>query len=214
MKILVLQESNWLERGPHQQHHLMESLSLRRHKIHVIDYDILWESKKNRRVIKPCETFFPEGKARKGTKIKVIRPAIIQIPLLSYLSIPVTHGLAIIDEIRYFKLDVIVSFGIMNAFVGRQLARLYRIPFACYLIDQLHTLLPLRSAASVAKRIEGIVISSSDKFFVINKGLKEYAVAMGAPEQNGSGGKGYRDGHGIKERWGQEMRSRSGWSSQ
>ena len=42
MKILLVQESDWLKRNPHQQHHLMERLSLRGHEIVVIDYDIDW----------------------------------------------------------------------------------------------------------------------------------------------------------------------------
>lgn len=148
--------------------------------MHVIDYDILWNSKQGRRAVKPREIFTPEGKVRKGAKIKLIRPAIIQMPVLNYLSIPITHGFAIIDEIRTFKPDIIVSFGILNAFVGQKLSRLYKVPFACYLIDHLHTLLPLKGAEPIAKRMESSVISSSAKTFVINKGLKDYAIAMGA----------------------------------
>ncbi len=180
MNILVLQESNWSERGPHQQHHLMERLSLANHKVHVIDYDILWDSRPKRRVLKLRETFSPKGKTKEGSRILLIRPAIIQMPVLNYLSIPITHGLEIIEEIRRFKPDIIVSFGILNAFVGRKLSRLYGVPFACYLIDHLHTLLPLKRAEAIAKKVEGSVIASSDRVFVINKGLKDYAIAMGA----------------------------------
>jgi len=42
MRILVVQESDWLKRNPHQQHHLMERLSQKAHEIRVIDYDIDW----------------------------------------------------------------------------------------------------------------------------------------------------------------------------
>lgn len=44
MKILVVQESDWLERNPHQQHHLMERMAERGHQIKVIDYPIDWPS--------------------------------------------------------------------------------------------------------------------------------------------------------------------------
>jgi len=40
MKLLVLQETDWIKRGPHQQHHLMDRMALRGHEVHVIDYDI------------------------------------------------------------------------------------------------------------------------------------------------------------------------------
>ena len=48
MKILLVQESDWLKRNPHQQHHPMERLSLRGHEITVIDYNIDW--KKNHKL--------------------------------------------------------------------------------------------------------------------------------------------------------------------
>ena len=43
MKLLVLQETDWIKRGPHQQHHLLDMMALRGHEIHVIDYDYLWK---------------------------------------------------------------------------------------------------------------------------------------------------------------------------
>ena len=48
MKILVVQESDWIKRNPHQQHHLMERLSLRGHQVRVIDYPIEWKEEKGR----------------------------------------------------------------------------------------------------------------------------------------------------------------------
>jgi len=39
MKILVVQESDWVLRGPHQNHHLMERLSIKWHEVRVIDYE-------------------------------------------------------------------------------------------------------------------------------------------------------------------------------
>jgi hypothetical protein len=42
MKILLLQDAEWRKKGPHQQHHLMELLSLRGHEIMVIGFDQLW----------------------------------------------------------------------------------------------------------------------------------------------------------------------------
>ena len=41
MRIIVVQETDWQRRGPHQQHHLFERLSLRGHAITVLDYPIL-----------------------------------------------------------------------------------------------------------------------------------------------------------------------------
>ena len=41
MNILVIEETDWLTRGPHGQHHIFERLSLNpRNNITVFDYDI------------------------------------------------------------------------------------------------------------------------------------------------------------------------------
>ena len=49
--MLLVQESDWLSRNPHQHHHLMERLSVRGHAVRVIDYDIDWKKKKRRPLI-------------------------------------------------------------------------------------------------------------------------------------------------------------------
>ncbi len=46
MKILFVQETDWLRRNPAQQHHLAELLSLRGHQVRAIDYEILWRQGK------------------------------------------------------------------------------------------------------------------------------------------------------------------------
>src|SRR3972149_5428730 len=41
MRILAVQETDWLRRGPHQQHHLLERLAGRGHPVPVLDYQRL-----------------------------------------------------------------------------------------------------------------------------------------------------------------------------
>jgi glycosyltransferase involved in cell wall biosynthesis len=178
MRILVLQESNWIERGPHQQHHLIERMSLRGHEIRVIDYDILWPKKPNRKILKPREDFGYVHKIFPDARIRLIRPAIIQMPILDYLSIPVSHGLEILKQIREFRPHVIISFGILNAFVGVMISKRGKIPYVYYLIDHLHTLIPFQSAIPIARFFEKKTMQSADRVLVINKGLGEYATSM------------------------------------
>jgi len=84
MKILLVQESDWLKRNPHQQHHLMERMSLRGHEIIVIDYDIDWkkESKKkpNKKIFDKRVVFDNIHKIFPEVKVKVIRPFSLKIP--------------------------------------------------------------------------------------------------------------------------------------
>src|SRR5690242_10606533 len=53
MRILVLQESDWIERGPHQPHHLLERMAQRGHEVRVIDFEIGWRDRVTRERIAP-----------------------------------------------------------------------------------------------------------------------------------------------------------------
>ncbi|MCX9085920.1 MAG: glycosyltransferase family 4 protein [Candidatus Methanoperedens sp.] len=182
MRILLLQETDWISRGPHTQHHLMERLSLKGHEIRVIDYNLLWKQQKDKRIFKKHEKLGNQVKIFKNARVELIRPAILQMPIFDYLSIPLTHHREIKKQILEFKPDVILSFGILNARVGAKLARKYKIPYVYYVIDHLHTLLPLRIARPVAKAFEKKNLKLADRVLVINKGLVDYAVDLGCDE--------------------------------
>jgi len=162
----------------------MERLRLKNHEITVIDYDILWTKKNLRSLWKPTEYITVAGKVAKEATIRLVRPAILQLGLMCYLSIPFTHGYAMLKETKRARPDLILSFGILNGFVGKNISKLFGIPFVCYLIDHLHTLLPLKAGIPIARCLEKDVIRSSQKVFVINNGLKEYAISMGADSSN------------------------------
>ena len=51
MKILYIQETDWLNKGPQQQHHLLERLSNKGHHIIILDYEIRWKEKKSKKLI-------------------------------------------------------------------------------------------------------------------------------------------------------------------
>lgn len=54
MRILVVQESDWIERNPHQQHHLFDRLSARGHEVRVIDYPIDWRKDEGGGIMNPA----------------------------------------------------------------------------------------------------------------------------------------------------------------
>ncbi len=82
-------------------------------------------------------------------------------------------------QIEEFNPDVIIAFGILNAYLGMRQAKKNNVPFIYYLIDHLHTLLPGKFKRSIAKQFERATLKGADKILVINKGLKDYAVEMG-----------------------------------
>ena len=176
MKILVVQESDWVMRGPHQNHHLMERLSRKGHEVRVIDYEILGESSDG--LVSERRVFEDEWKAVDGGGVTVIRPAIIKLPVLNYVSLLYTHRKEIKRQLDEFNPDVIIGFGILNAMLAIRLAG--KIPFVYYLIDTLYRLVPQKAFQPIARYIESKNLKKADKVITINEKLKDYAISMGA----------------------------------
>jgi glycosyltransferase involved in cell wall biosynthesis len=182
MKILVVQESDWIKRGPHQQHHLMEMLSLKGHEIRVIDYPILWKETKG--------WIFSKGKTTKnvskyypGSSIDVVRPPMIRLPIFDMLSVLLFHPIVINNQLRDFKPDIVVGLGILNTFFANRLAKFYDVPFVYYLIDSLHTLIDNNIYSKLAQGIEKSTLNRSDNILTINKSLRDYAIELGSNQK-------------------------------
>ncbi|MEX0569308.1 MAG: glycosyltransferase family 4 protein [Candidatus Njordarchaeota archaeon] len=183
MRILIVQNTDWLRRNPAQQHHLAELLSQRGHDIRVIDFEILWRYSPRREYISKRQVFNNVTKVHADAKISVYRPSIIKIPLLDYISFMLSAFKEVLRQIKIFSPDVIVSLGIVAVAAGL-LARLHRIPFFYYWIDVSHRLIPVKFLQPIGWMIERINLKLADKIFVINKKLGYYVIRNGAdPEK-------------------------------
>lgn len=184
MKILIVQESDWLRGGPHQQHQLADRLSLKSHEIRVIDYEIQWGNSGKRELFSKRQVFKNVSKVFEQANITLIRPAILKVSILVYLSLLVSHQREINRQIREFSPDVIVGFGILNTYLAMRAARKHNIPFIYYWIDVLHTLIPFKPAQPLGKVIETRILRNADRVIVINEKLKDYVMRIGAsPER-------------------------------
>jgi len=184
MKILIVQESDWLKRGPHQQHHLADRLSLRGHQVQVIDYDILWREHDRRELYSRGRVFDNICKVHHGAKVTVIRPGIIKVPVLDYLSLIFTHRKEIERQIKAFSPDVIIGFGILNGYLAVKAARRNNIPFIYYWIDVLHRLIPFKPLHPIAKMVESKALKEADRILAINDKLKDYVIETGASPEH------------------------------
>src|SRR2546422_2128361 len=184
VRILVLQESDWIERGPHQSHHLLERMVQRGHEVHVVDFEIGWRKQTSASIIAPRKVLAPPPKVIQGSGITVVRPVMVRLPALEYATLVVTHRREIRREIQEFQPDVVLGFGLLNAFVGIRLARRAGIPFLYYLIDELHRLVPQRAFRGLARLVEQSNVRTASAVLSINQALREYALEMGAsPER-------------------------------
>ena len=179
-----MQESDWFDRGPHHSHHLMERLSARGHEIRVIDYEIGWRKHQNKELISHREIFTNVHKAIDKGNVTVIRPSIIKLPVLEYLSLIYTHSSEIKRQIEDYKPDVIVGLAILNANIAIRLAKKRDIPFVYYIIDEMFRLVPQKYFRKLARYIESKNMKWADTVLSINEGLREYTIQMGADREN------------------------------
>jgi glycosyltransferase involved in cell wall biosynthesis len=178
MRVLVVQESDWIKRNPHQQHHLMERLSMRGHEIRVIDYPINWKEEEGRyqkrKIVEGYHKIHPMA------NVKVIRPRILKLPLLIYSSVLFSHRKEIKRQIKEFKPDVIVGLGIINSYIAASIARKEKIPFIYYWIDVLHRLIPENWLQVLGEYMERATIKNSTQVITINHKLEEVVKNLGA----------------------------------
>ena len=184
MKILTTQDSDWIEKGPWQQHHLAERLTLRGHEIRVIDYEILWRTKGKKEIYSRRQVFNNVSKIFKDAGSTVIRPGILKIPVLDYVSMLFTYKKEINRQIREFDPDIIVSGDILSTYLAFKAAKKNDIPIVFLLIDVEHQLVPFKFLQRIGKIIESKNLKCADRVVAINEKLKDYAITMGAnPEE-------------------------------
>ncbi len=188
MKILITQESDWLARNSHQQHHLAELLSLRGHEIRVIDVPDghqtyptppCWKIQENR--YGGTIVYHGVNKIYPGAKVTVIRPHFVNLPFLKYVSLFFAHRREIKRQVREFKPDVIVGLGILNAFLASRTG----VPFVYYWIDVLHDLIPVAPLRWVGKIFERMTLRRTSRVLTINRALQDYVRGMAVHVKKG-----------------------------
>jgi glycosyltransferase involved in cell wall biosynthesis len=180
MKILIVQNTDWLKRNPGQQHHLAEMLSRRGHKIRVIDFEITWRNQGRRELASKREVFRNVSKIDRDANITVIRPSIVKIPIIDYISMMLSHWKEIRRQIREFSPDVVLSFGVIAYLAGRA-AKKNGMPFVYYWIDVSHRLIPFKPLQPIGWIIERRALKLANEILTINDKLRDYVMKIGAP---------------------------------
>ena len=157
-------------------------LSLRGHEIRVIDFEILWRTQGKRELYSEREIFNNVSKIHDGARITVIRPGIVKIPLMDYVSMIPAHKKEIERQIREFAPDIILSFGIV-AYVAGRAAKKSNIPFVYYWIDVSHRLIPFKLLQPLGWMIERRALKLAYGVLAINDKLREYVLEIGAPSE-------------------------------
>ena len=183
MHILLLQETDWLTRGPHTQHHIFEALSLNNSiKITVIDYDIDSLERSNSLFIKRKE-YVNIHRTLKDSRVKIIRTPYLRIKIFSRITALVTNFFKILKIFRKNRPNVIFSFSMSNGSIGLILAKLFNIPFVFYYIDFLHKLIPLPYLHMIARLVTRVLFRFANLTIIQTELHKRYAINEGAPPE-------------------------------
>ena len=179
MRILLIQDTDWIRRYPIHHNHLTERMVLRGHEVSVIDYEILWKEEGEKELFSRRQVF-QVSRILKDAHHMVIRPGILKIPILDYVSILYTYRKEIKRQLKEFKPDVLIGDGILTPHIGFKLAKKNKIKTIYYCIDLDYKLIPYKFIQLVGKMIEGNNMKRADLVFSINEGLREYTIRMGA----------------------------------
>ncbi len=187
MRLLVTQETDWLKRGPHQQHHLFERLAARGHSVTVLDFEILYTPWPRAPLFAPRQEWAAVRRTPTASPgVAVIRPATLRLPLLARIISLFTFYFELARLCRAHHFDVIVDYALSTGLPTLIAARQFRIPFLFHVIDALHTLVPYAVARPVALAFERGLLHTADHTLYINEGLRDYGLKLGAPPERAS----------------------------
>jgi len=184
MNILVLQETDWLTRGPHTQHHVFENISYNiKIKVIVLDYDID-KIQKSESVFIKKHIYENISRSTEASNVKIIRTSHLQIPYLRRISSLITNFKEILKIIRKNKPDIIVGFSMTNGLIGLLLAKLFKIPYIFYYIDVLHKLVPIPYVQEIGRIATRFCLKFADRVIIQSKFHQDYVINEGAkPEK-------------------------------
>jgi len=179
MNILIVQDTDWIRRNPIHYHHLAERLVRKGHRVRVIDYEILWREEGRRELVSRRKVY-SVSRILKDAPVTVIRPSILKIPLLDYVSMLFSYRREIDRQMREFAPDIVVGNDILTTYLAYRAAGKRNVPTVFYSIDIDYRLVPFRFLQPLAKIMERRNIRSADLVMAINKGLRDYVIRMGA----------------------------------
>lgn len=183
MRIVLLQENNWTKKGPHDQHHLAEKLSLKGHEVRIIDHELFWGKDGKRNLYSRPETFSAVSRVYDGARVTVIRPGFIRIPVLDNVSLLLSHRNEIYRQIKEFAPDVLIGFGILNSYLAMKAGKKKNVPFVYYWTDVWHLFIPSRLYQPVGEFLERRTLRQADVVIATNKKLWDRLIKMGAHPQ-------------------------------
>lgn len=180
MHILVTQETDWLLRGPHQQHHLLERLAQRGHTATVLDFEIDYRPYPRAPLWAARQTFAAVSRVGVGGSVQVVRPPTVRLPAIARLCSLPAFAWELHKQIRLHRPQVLLNYALSTGSAARWAAAAAKIPFVMHVIDALPTLIPNRWLQPIGRALEYPLLRTAQHSIYINEQLREYGIAHGA----------------------------------
>jgi glycosyltransferase involved in cell wall biosynthesis len=180
-RVLIVQETDWLKRGPHQQHHLFERLAARGLPITALDFEILYTPWPRAPLYAPRSRWDAVTRTPNPSPgVTLIRPATLRLPLLARPISLFTFYAELVRQCQQNRPDVIVNYALSTGLPALMAARRFKIPFLFHVIEALHTIVPSALLQPIARLFECGLLRAADHTLYINEELRDYGIGLGA----------------------------------
>ena len=179
LRILVVQETDWIARNPILHHRMLETMAKAGDEVLVLDHDILWNRRGRRPFLQRRLEARDVTKFHSDSGLIVVRPAMLRVPGLARPTWLLTSTIELLRLFRRSRPDVVVAYGLSNAFVARLVAAAYGVPFVFHIFDVLHALAEPQALAPIARLVEATLLRSADAVVVGHRGMWSYVRRFG-----------------------------------
>lgn len=184
LRILFMQETNWLDRNVIHQHHLGERLAQRGHNVQVIDYDILWPSRAQNMWYMPRQVFLNVNRVIEGIRLPVTRPAMIPKPIICHLTWAAGSLAELRSVIRTARPDIVVGLSLSNSLPMALYLKKLGIPYISMVLEPYYSMVPQVWARGLARVYEALALRKAEGVVVFTPQMRQYVLGMGAaPER-------------------------------
>lgn len=175
MRILIIQETDWVLRGPHTHHHILGRLDKNFYDIRIIDFPLIWEKEKRSYypLIRGFHNFQTDYKISTDF-VKIYRSAFINLPLFNILSIFLQRRV-IKELIKDFKPHFVICFAsLLNVNYINKICKKNKIFFLYFIFEKYYTLVPIRILRKYSKLKMEKALINSDFNIALTKFYKDY----------------------------------------
>jgi len=185
MNILVVHETEYIDKVIYEYQIIPEILSARGHSVFVIDFPTNWSKAGQTDWFSEGMSYPNVSRANKSNSITLIRPAFIRIPVISRITAFFSYFFLIEKTIRENRISHIILFAVpTNGLQTIVLAKKLQIPVLYRSLDVSHQIVPHPLLRLPTIILEKFVYRYSDRVSAITHKLVEYVIKNGAKPEH------------------------------